>query len=56
MKHFLDVAFECRPEDRRELLDMLLKTDDVTVQSKHVVHTFVIEALNVDCLVLLKLD
>jgi hypothetical protein len=52
----LDVAFECSSEDRREFLDMLLQADDITIQSKHVVNTFVLEALNVYRFILLKLN
>jgi hypothetical protein len=48
----LHVAFECLSEDWRKLLDVLLKTHNITVQREHVVDAFVFEALDVDGLVL----
>ena len=39
-----------------ELLDMLLQTNYITIQGKHVVYTLVLKALNVNVLVLFQLD
>jgi hypothetical protein len=35
---------------------MLLQANEVTIKSEHVVHTLVLEALNVDCLILCQFD
>jgi len=52
----LDVTLEGLTEDGVELLDVLLEADNVTVKSEHVVNALVLEAFNVDGLVLLELD
>lgn len=51
-----DVRLESLAEDRAELHDVLLEAHDVTIKSEHVVHTLVLEVLNVDCLILGELD
>ena len=51
-----DVALEGLAEDGVELHDVLLQTNDVTVQSEHVVDTLVFEVFNVNRLILLQLD
>jgi len=51
-----NVSFESLSEDWSELSDMLLESNKITVKGEHVVHTFVLEALDVYCLVLRQLD
>ena len=50
------VTLEGLSEDRVELLDVVLQSNDVTIKRKHVVNAFVLEALNVDSLILCQLD
>lgn len=35
---------------------MLLEANEITVKGEHVVHSFILETLDVDCLVLRQLD
>ena len=51
-----DVGLEGLAEDRAELHDMLLQANDITVKSEHVVDALVLEILDVDRLVLRKLE
>ena len=52
----LDIKLERLSEYWVELLNVLLQSHDVAVQRKHVVNAFVLEALNVDSLILSKLN
>ena len=51
----LDVALEGLPEERTELHDVRLQTNDVTVKRKHVIDALVLEILYVDRFILLQL-
>ena len=51
-----DVGLEGLAEDRAELHNVLLQANDITVKSEHVVDALVLEILDVDRLVLRKLE
>jgi len=52
----LDITLKRIPEHWVELLDVLLQSNDVTVQREHVVDSLVLKALNIDSLILGKLN
>ena len=51
-----DVTLEGLSEDWIEFHDVLLEANKVTIQSEHVIHTLILEVLNVDSFVLLQFD
>ena len=52
----LNVALESLSEYGVELCDVLLESDDVTVEREHVVYAFVLETFDVDCFILCQLN